>query len=94
MTDESSETWNQLMAAAQSGDRWSYARLLQEILPTIRLIAQRYHERPDHAEAVVRDVLATLHRVRHTYDPGRSFANWLCAITHRRSREAAGRKAR
>ena len=68
------------MAAAQSGDPGSYARLLHEILPHIRLIAGRHHSTPDRVEATVCDVLATIHRVRHTYDPARPFTRWLNAI--------------
>ena len=94
MTDQSPETWNRLMAAAQSGDRWSYARLLREIVPTVRLIARHHHDTPDRVEAVVQDVLTTLHRIRHTYDPGRPFANWLNAISHRRSVDAVRQKGR
>jgi RNA polymerase sigma-70 factor (ECF subfamily) len=86
--------WGLLMAAAQSGDRASYARLLHEILPYIRAIVRRRHASPDRVEDVVQDVLLTIHRVRHTYDPDRPFAHWLGAIAHRRSIDALRRKVR
>jgi RNA polymerase sigma-70 factor (ECF subfamily) len=86
--------WGGLMAAAQSGDRGSYDRLLHEILPYVRAIVRRHHARPDRIEDVVQDVLLTIHRVRHTYDPSRPFNNWLSAIAHRRSVDALRRRVR
>jgi RNA polymerase sigma-70 factor (ECF subfamily) len=90
----SAEEWGRLMAAAQAGDGAAYARLLREILPYIRAIARRHHAAPDRLEDVVQDVLLTIHRVRHTYDPGRPFSAWLGAIAHRRSVDALRRKTR
>jgi DNA-directed RNA polymerase specialized sigma24 family protein len=43
---------------------------------------------------VVQDVLLTLHRVRHTYDPARPFSHWLAAIARRRSIDALRRRSR
>jgi RNA polymerase sigma-70 factor (ECF subfamily) len=94
VTDEVSRNWSQLMEAAQSGDRRSYARLLGEIVPHIRRIAQAHQAmsgQPDQMEETVREVLLTLHRLRHTYDPARSFTGWLDAISHCRCRQATGR---
>jgi DNA-directed RNA polymerase specialized sigma24 family protein len=93
MTEGQSQSWSQLMAAAQSGDSCAYARLLHEILPDVRLIVLRHRHAPDRVEMVVRDVLRTLHQLRHTYDPARPFADWLAAIAERRALAAAGRKA-
>ena len=62
--------------------------------PYIRAIVRRHHAAPDRQEDVVQDVLLTIHRVRHTYDPTRPFAAWLGAIAHRRSIDALRRKVR
>ena len=86
--------WSQLMAAAQDGDRLAYERLLRQILPFIRSIAGRQHRASDRVEDVVQDVLLTIHRVRHTYDPGRPLAPWLAAIAKRRSIDARRRSGR
>lgn len=94
MTPSSADDWGRLMAAAQAGDRAAYARLLREILPYVRAIVRRHHAAPDRVEDVVQDVLLTIHRVRHTYDPSRPFGAWLGAITHRRSIDALRRKVR
>lgn len=82
------------MAAAQAGDRAAYARLLHEITPYVRAIARRHHAQSDRIDDVVQDVLLCIHRVRHTYDPGRPFVHWLGAITHRRSVDCLRRRRR
>ena len=82
------------MAAAQSGDGGAYARLLREIVPYVRGIVRRHHATQDRVDDVVQDVLLTVHRVRHTYDPARPFTAWLGAIAHRRSIDAVRRKVR
>ena len=80
--------WAALMAATQGGDRAAYERLLREILPFVRALAARQHRASDRVEDVVQDVLLTVHRVRHTYDPARPFEPWLAAIARRRSIDA------
>jgi len=94
MTAASEEDWGRLMEAAQSGDGSAYARLLREIVPFVRNIVRRHHATPDRVDDVVQDVLLTIHRVRHTYDPARPFTAWLAAIAHRRSIDAIRRKVR
>jgi RNA polymerase sigma-70 factor (ECF subfamily) len=79
------ERWSRLMTAAQAGDRASYEELLRDCVPFIRAVVARQHRRPDRIEDAVQDVLLTVHRVRHTYDPRRPFAPWLAAIARRRS---------
>ncbi len=86
--------WSQLMAAAQAGDGGAYARLLREILPFIRVIAARWHGGSDRIDEVVQDVLLTIHKVRHTYDPGRPFEHWLAMIARRRAIDALRRRTR
>src|SRR6185369_13119841 len=55
-----------LMAAAQGGDRASYAALLRECVPVVRRVAAR-RAPPGRIDDVVQDVLLTLHNARHTY---------------------------
>jgi RNA polymerase sigma-70 factor (ECF subfamily) len=88
------QRWSQLMAAAQEGDRAAYERLLREILPFIRAIAAHRHATEDRIDDVVQDVLLTVHRVRHTYDPERPFERWLAAIAERRSIDLLRRRMR
>ena len=78
-------TWSTLMAAAQKGDRAAYERLLGDCIPHVKRVVRRTGVRPESVDDVVQDVLITVHRARATYDPGRSFANWLSAIAQRRA---------
>src|SRR5260370_23523410 len=90
----SDSRWSRLMAAAQAGDRAAYERLLRDILPFIRAIVGRQHGTRDRVEDAVQDVLLTLHRVRHTYDPARPFTHWLATLARRRSIDLLRRKSR
>lgn len=82
---DNEQRWSRLMANAQDGDRIAYDRLLREIVPFIEALIAREQRTPDRAQECVQDVLLTVHRVRHTYDPSRPFKPWLAAIAHRRS---------
>jgi RNA polymerase sigma-70 factor (ECF subfamily) len=88
--------WSKLMAAAQDGDGRSYARLLAEIVPTLRSAArQRWPvAQPADIEDVVQETLKSLHAVRHTYDPARPFTPWLYAILRHRALDQMRRRAR
>ena len=91
---ERDQAWSQLMRAAQAGDRAAYERLLREISPLIRALVRRHCSNRADIEEMVQDTLLTLHRVRHTYDPGRPFCPWLAAIAWRRSIDALRRRIR
>lgn len=73
------------MAAAQAGDRRAYERVLGEAVPLIRATARRQGVPTDSVDDVVQETLLTVHRVRHTFDPSRSFDAWLTAIAARRA---------
>jgi RNA polymerase sigma factor (sigma-70 family) len=91
---ERDQAWSQLMRAAQSGDRAAYERLLREVSPLIRALVRRHCSNRADIEEMVQDTLLTVHRVRHTYDPGRPFCPWLAAIAWRRSIDALRRRIR
>lgn len=88
--------WAALMAAAQSGDQASYARLLREITPLLRRLARQGWPagNPADIEDVVQDTLLTLHTTRHTFDPSRPFLPWLLALLQRRTADGVRRRAR
>ena len=81
-TDLRRSTW---MAEAQAGDNVAYQTLLRDCIPVIKTVARRRGVAAAHVDDVVQDVLLTIHRARHTYDPNRSFTAWLCVITERRA---------
>ena len=76
------------MADAQGGDRRAYERVLADSLPLIRAAARRQGVPLDHIDDVVQETLLTVHRVRHTYDPARSYDAWITAIASRRAIDA------
>lgn len=73
------------MAAAQAGDQRAYSRLLTESVALIRAVARRQGVAVDALDDVVQETLLTVHRVRHTFDPSRSYDAWLSAIAARRA---------
>ncbi|GLQ95999.1 RNA polymerase sigma factor [Dyella mobilis] len=76
------------MAAAQAGDQRAYARLLTDSVALIRAVARRQGVAVDALDDVVQETLLTVHRVRHTFDPTRSYDAWLAAIASRRAIDA------
>ncbi len=81
-SDQRRSAW---MAAAQAGDRRAYEKLLADSVALIRAIARRQGVAQDQLDDVVQETLLTVHRVRHTYDPARSYDAWLGAIAGRRA---------
>jgi len=79
---------------AQAGDHHAYDALLRSCMPFIERVARKQGVPADRVDDVVQDVLMTLHRARHTYDPGRPFAAWLYAIAQRRAIDALRRTGR
>lgn len=75
--------WSQWMRQAQAGDRATYQRLLQALVPYLTAIARRHFGAADGVEDAVQDVLMIVHRVRHTYEPERPFKPWLATIANR-----------
>jgi len=76
------------MAKAQDGDGAAYQSLLQAILPLVRAIVGKRISDPSRNEDVVQDVLMSVHKNRHTYDPKLSFTPWLSTIAQRRTVDA------
>jgi RNA polymerase sigma-70 factor (ECF subfamily) len=88
------EAWGELLAAAQKGDAAAYRLFLSSITPFIRAVVGNRGLRGDGAEDVLQDVLLTVHRVRHTFEPGRPVKPWLSAIASRRTIDAMRRRGR
>ena len=82
------------MAAAQSGDRRAYERVLADSVALVSSVARRRGVPADALDDVVQETLITVHRVRHTYDPSRSYDAWLAAIAERRAIDVLRRHGR
>ena len=82
------------MAAAQAGDRRAYERVLADSVGLIRAAARRQGVARDQLDDVVQETLLTVHRVRHTYDPTRSYDAWLAALAGRRAIDGLRRSGR
>ncbi|MBP2167858.1 RNA polymerase sigma-70 factor (ECF subfamily) [Erwinia toletana] len=94
MCDAARESWPGLMARAQAGDQHAYTQLLKALVPVIRSLAHKHIADEVLVEDVIQDVLLTLHRVRHTYDPQYPFLPWLMAIVSARAVDALRRRGR
>jgi RNA polymerase sigma-70 factor (ECF subfamily) len=71
------------MADAQRGDRAAYRSLLDDIGPLVEQFVRRRVGNVEDAKDVYQDILMTVHRARHTYEPSRPFEPWLFAIARR-----------
>lgn len=91
---ETDRQWSEWMACAQTGDSQAYDSLLRGCLPFIAQVARGQRVPADRVDDVVQDVLMTLHRSRHTYDPSRSFTAWLRVIAQRRAIDVLRRSGR
>lgn len=88
LIESPSERRTAWMVAAQAGDRRAYEKLLADSIALIRAAARRQGVAVDHLDDVVQETLMTVHRVRHTFDPARSYDAWLSAIASRRAIDA------
>ena len=80
--------------SAQRGDGEAYRLFLGSVAPFLRAVARQRTGSEELVDDIVQDALLTVHRVRHTYEPGRPVKPWLAAITARRSIDAMRRRGR
>lgn len=78
------EDFAALMLAAQAGDQDAYRLLLERVQPLLRSYVKRRLRDQEAIADVCQDVLLTMHRVRHTFEPGRAFEPWFYAIARSR----------
>ncbi|MFT4271859.1 MAG: sigma-70 family RNA polymerase sigma factor [Pantoea sp.] len=93
-SDTERDNWPALMERAQAGDQSAYTRLLKALVPVIRSQVRKQLADDALTEDVIQDVLLTVHRVRHTYDPAYPFLPWLMAIISARAVDALRRRGR
>jgi RNA polymerase sigma factor (sigma-70 family) len=78
----SKEDWEDLLAAANSGDSRAYARFLRAVTPVLRGIIRSKGAGLGEAgcEDVLQEVLLAVHLKRHTWQMGAPVRPWLYAI--------------
>lgn len=72
------------MLAAQAGDQDAYRSLLEAVQPLLRSYLKRRLRDEEAVADICQDVLLTMHRVRHTFEPGRAFEPWFYSIARSR----------
>src|SRR4029077_10991187 len=82
------------MKAAQAGDRIAYENLLRDSIPFIKMVVRRQGVATDSVDDVVQDTLLTIHRIRQTYDPARSYMAWVSPIAQPRAIDFVRSQAR
>ncbi len=69
-----------MAAKAQAGDAAAYRALLSDLVPVIRRTVIKSLPNPQNADDVVQEVLISVHKALHTYDPKRPFMPWVQSI--------------
>ena len=88
MTPEQEHELALLMTASQHGDRLAYEALLLGLGHVVRLYVCRRVGATPWVDDVVQEVLMSLHRARHTWNPERPFAPWFYAVLRSRMIDA------
>ncbi len=73
--------WETRMAAAQAGDNRAYASVLTDISRYVRGYLHTKVASSDDVEDILQEILSSIHKARHTYEPSRPLKPWVIAIT-------------
>jgi RNA polymerase sigma-70 factor (ECF subfamily) len=79
------------MKKVQEGDAEAYRQFLDEIGPVLFNFVRRRVFNPEMVRDVYQEVLLTLHKARHTYEPSRPLGPWLFTVTRNSILDALGR---
>lgn len=72
--------WSSLMQKSCAGDAESYRELLEEIMPLLRSYVSKRVSNASYVDDITQEILMGIHKMRHTYDPTRSFSTWMFSI--------------
>ena len=86
MTTPAADGWTEEMRAiARDRDEAAFARLFDHFAPRVKAVLMKAGAPEAQAEDVVQDVMATLWRKAHLFDPSRaSVATWVFTIARNR----------
>jgi len=82
------------MKAAQEGDEKAYRELLNALYPLTLAFCRKKIEYLGVTEDCVQEILMTVHRVRHTYDPNLPFRPWFYTIAGNKLIDVVRKKTR
>lgn len=88
MTPEQEHELTLLMRASQRGDGAAYETLLHSLSHVVSLYVRRRVGPVNWLDDVVQDVLISIHKSRHTWNPARPFAPWFYAVLKSRMVDA------
>ncbi|MCC6138412.1 MAG: sigma-70 family RNA polymerase sigma factor [Bdellovibrionaceae bacterium] len=77
-------TWEDLMVQAQKGNSKMYNQLLTEISQYLTPYLRYKLRSPENVNDLLQDVLLSLHKARHTYEPQYLLKPWLFKIVQSR----------
>jgi RNA polymerase sigma-70 factor (ECF subfamily) len=77
------------MALAQAGNKAAYESVLREIAPIIKNFLRKFNYRNlIDVDDLTQEVLLAIHHSSQTYQPDRSFRNWMFAIANYKLKDA------
>ncbi|HUO56620.1 MAG TPA: RNA polymerase sigma factor [bacterium] len=85
------QSWAQLFKRAQGGDSEAYRQFLEEIGPILFSYVRRRVFNPEMVPDVYQEVLLTLHKARHAYEPSRPLGPWLFTVARNSILDALGK---
>ena len=77
-------TFHPLFKEALAGNQRAYAELLRTLAPLIKQYASKKSSGHSDCEDIAQEILISVHKALHTYDPARPCMPWLAAIMHYR----------
>jgi RNA polymerase sigma-70 factor (ECF subfamily) len=73
------DSFTDLARQAQTGEANAYKTLLKNLIPHIRKLIISDIRHP-HTDDVIQEILVSVHKALHTYNPDRPFLPWVNAI--------------
>ena len=87
-------SWEAMMVRIQTGDNECYRQFLNEIGPVLYNFVRRRVFNQELVADVYQEVLLTLHKARHSYEPGRPLGPWLFTVARNSMLDAMKRNRR
>lgn len=73
--------WQELMKQTQAGNEDAYKVVLERVYSYLRSYLYKRITNQQNREDLIQEIMAALHKARHTYDPKQPFFPWISAIS-------------